>query len=82
MHGANDAEIASIAPKFSQHPRLYQGNSRGAKTREINGEEFLLIHTSLADSATFNNLVILTSFAHALQTMGLGTLTSGSVDLL
>ena len=31
VHGANDAEIASIAPKFSQHPRLYQGNSRGAK---------------------------------------------------
>ena len=74
MHGANDAEIASIAPTSGEFER--------SKTREVNGEEFLLIHTSLADSATFNNLVILTSFAHALQTMGLGTLTSGSVDLL
>ena len=82
MHGANDAEIASIAPKFSQHPRLYSTSGEFERSREVNGEEFLLIHTSLADSATFNNLVILTSFAHALQTMGLGTLTSGSVDLL
>ena len=78
MHGANDAEIASIAPKFSQHPRLYStsGEFERSKTREVNGEEFLLIHTSLADSATFNNLVateaILTSFAPCASNHGFG----------